>query len=93
MEPWLPTVTERRRWSDRWREMETALFPECLFARPAAEWHVVLQTPGVLTMVKSEGRPARLSDEFVQELREAITRGVTPWSRFLRRPSSSRGMR
>ena len=75
MEPWLPTVTERRRWSDRWREVETPLFPGYLFARPAAEWHIVLRTPGVLTVVKSGGMPARLSDDFVQELREAITRG------------------
>jgi transcription antitermination factor NusG len=45
-----------------------------LFARPAAVWHAVLRTPGVLTVVKSEGKPARLSDHFVQELREAITR-------------------
>jgi len=75
LEPWLPTVTERRRWSDRWREVETPLFPGYLFARPAAEWHVVLRTPGVLTVVKSEGKPARVSDGFVQELREAIARG------------------
>lgn len=75
MEPWLPTVTERRRWSDRWREVETPLFPGYLFARPAAEWHVVLRTPGVLTVVKSGGKPARLSDGFVKGLREAITRG------------------
>ena len=75
LEPWLPTVTERRRWSDRWREVETPLFPGYLFARPAAEWHVVLRTPGVLTVVKSGGRPARLSDGFIQQLREAITRG------------------
>jgi len=75
MEPWLPTVTERRRWSDRWREVVTPLFSGYLFVRPAAEWHTVLRTPGVLTVVKSGGQPAVLSEKFVQELREAITRG------------------
>ena len=75
LEPWLPTVTERRRWSDRWREVVIPLFPGYLFARPMAEWHTVLRTPGVLTVVKSEGKPAVLSDAFVQELREAIARG------------------
>lgn len=75
MEPWLPTVTERHRWSDRWREVETPLFPGYLFARPATEWQAVLRTPGVLTVVKNGGKPAVLSDDFVQQLREAITRG------------------
>jgi len=75
LEPWLPTVTERRRWSDRWREVVTPLFSGYLFVRPAAEWHMVLRTPGVLTAVKSGGQPAVLSDGFVQELRQAITRG------------------
>jgi transcription antitermination factor NusG len=75
IELWLPTVTERHRWSDRWRFVETPLFPGYLFARPAAEWQAVLRTPGVLTVVKSGGKPATLSDSFVHELREAIARG------------------
>jgi transcription antitermination factor NusG len=75
MEPWLPTVTERRRWSDRWRDVEIPLFSCYLFARPATQWHRVLRTPGVLTVVKNAGSPALLSDDFVQGLREAITRG------------------
>jgi transcriptional antiterminator RfaH len=75
LEPWLPTVTERRRWSDRWRDVVTPLFSGYLFARPAAEWHTVLRTPGVLTVVKSGGKPAVLTEKFVQELREAIARG------------------
>ena len=69
--------TDRRRWSDRWREVETPLFPGYLFARPAAQWHTVLHTPGVLTVVKSGGRPAQISDNFIQQLRGAITRGGT----------------
>jgi transcription antitermination factor NusG len=68
MEPWLPRVTQRRRWSDRWRDVEIPLFSGYVFARPAAEWHQVLRAPGVLTVVKSGGKPARLSDGFVQEL-------------------------
>ena len=75
MEPWLPTVTERHRWSDRWRDVEAPLFPGYLFARPAAGWQVVLRTRGVLTVVKSGGKPAVVSDGFVQDLREAIRRG------------------
>jgi transcription antitermination factor NusG len=80
LSPWLPTVTERRRWSDRWREVVSPLFPGYLFARArSVEWHKVLRTPGVLTVVKQEGRPALLADGFVAGLRNAIERnGAAP---------------
>jgi transcription antitermination factor NusG len=72
-EVWLPTVTEKRRWSDRWRELATPLFPGYLFARVAAvNWHLVLRTLGVLTVVKEGVRPALLTDGFVASLRQAV---------------------
>jgi transcription antitermination factor NusG len=75
LSPWLPTFKERRRWSDRWREVVSPLFPGYLFARArSVEWHRVLRTPGVLTVVKHEGRPALLADGFVAALRGAIER-------------------
>lgn len=73
LSPWLPIVKERHRWSDRWREVECALFPGYLFARATSvDWHRVLRTPGVLTIVKEGGKPALLSDNFVSRLRSAI---------------------
>lgn len=73
IEAWLPTVTERRRWSDRWRELVTPLFPGYIFARGAViNWHQLLRTPGVLTVVKEGGRPALLTDGFVGSLRQAV---------------------
>jgi transcription antitermination factor NusG len=79
LEPWLPKVTERRKWSDRWRDVVLPLFPGYLFARGAiGQLHAILRTPGVVTVVKSAGRPALLSDGFVSSLRRAIeTSGVT----------------
>jgi transcription antitermination factor NusG len=75
LSPWLPTFKERRRWSDRWREVISPLFPGYLFARArAVEWHRVLRTPGVLTVVKHDGRPALIADRFVAGLRVAIER-------------------
>ena len=75
---WLPTITERRRWSDRWRDVVCPLFPGYLFARAGSvEWYNVLRTPGVLTVVKHDGRPAVLEDGFVQGLRNAIERKDT----------------
>lgn len=78
--PWLPTVKERRRWSDRWREIDQPLFPGYLFARATnVDWHRILQTPGVVTVVRQQGKPALLADTFVAALRDAIGRaGVTP---------------
>lgn len=77
---WLPVKKERRRWSDRWREVEFPLFPGYLFARAAnANWHQVLRTPGVLTVIRDGERPALLADSFVASLRDAIEReGVAP---------------
>jgi transcriptional antiterminator NusG len=73
IEAWLPMVTERRRWSDRWRELVTPLFPGYLFAHAAAvNWHQLLRTPGVLTVVKEGGRPVLLADGFVASLRQAV---------------------
>ncbi len=76
LSPWLPTITEKHLWSDRWRDVVLPLFPGYLFARAdRAEWHTVLRTRGVLTVIKHEGKPALLDDEFVSSLREAVERG------------------
>jgi transcriptional antiterminator RfaH len=77
---WLPTVKERHRWSDRWKEVELPLFPGYLFARAAnADWSRILRTPGVLTVIAERGKPALLADSFIAALRDAIGRdGVAP---------------
>lgn len=78
LSPWLPTITERRRWSDRWREVARPLFPGYLFARArSVEWHKVLLTPGVLTVVKNGGVPALLADSFIEVLRDTVERNKT----------------
>lgn len=75
LSPWLPTITERHRWSDRWRDVVCPLFPGYLFAKASSvQWHKVLKTPGVLTVVKQGGRPALLSDSFIAALRSAVER-------------------
>jgi transcription antitermination factor NusG len=79
---WLPVVSERHRWSDRWKDVECPLFPGYLFARASgADWHRILRTPGVLTVITENGKPAVLSDAFVAALRDAIGRsGAEPES-------------
>lgn len=80
LEPWLPVIMERHRWSDRWREVQVPLFSGYLFAKAKhADWGRILRTPGVLTVVKEGGKPALLSDGFVTGLRDAIGReGAVP---------------
>lgn len=79
MDAWLPTIRERRRWSDRWREVVLPLFPGYLFARcDPSDVGSLLQTPGVLTVVKTGTRPAQLSDGFVRRLRDAVESSATP---------------
>lgn len=73
IEAWLPSVTQRHRWSDRWREVILPLFPGYLFARCGlSDLHLMLRTPGVLSVVKSGDKPAHLSNGFVTSLRSAI---------------------
>src|ERR1043166_9192072 len=70
---WLPTVVQRRRRSDRWRDVVTPLFPGYLFARGSAEEvYKVLRTPGVMTIVKDGGKAAMLSDAFIASLRTVL---------------------
>lgn len=77
---WLPIVKERRRWSDRWKEIESPLFPGYLFAQAAnVDWSRILRTPGVLTVVKQNGKPALVTNSFIATLRDAVTRdGAAP---------------
>ena len=77
---WLPTIKERHRWSDRWKEVESPLFPGYLFARATnADWPQILRTPGVLTVVKERGKPAVIAGSLMASLRDAIGRkGVAP---------------
>ncbi len=71
----LPTFTTRRRWSDRWKEVELPLFPSYLFAEVALDdWSRVLRVPGVLTVVKQGRKPAWISEPQMQTLRLALER-------------------
>jgi transcription antitermination factor NusG len=70
---WLPTVTSKRRWSDRWKEVTVPLFPGYLFASTAgAGFAPLLRTPGVLTLVKDGAKPAQLAHDYVTRLRAVV---------------------
>ena len=69
---WLPTVTERHRWSDRWKMVTTPLFPGYLFAATGEGYVPLLKTPGVLTLVKEGLRPAEFTTAYIMDLRRVI---------------------
>jgi transcription antitermination factor NusG len=74
---WLPTLRVRRRWSDRWKDVELPLFPGYLFAQTESKaWPSILTVPGVLTVVKNGRNPAWISAERMVELRRAVDRVV-----------------
>lgn len=70
---WLPTVTERRRWSDRWKDVTVPLFPGYVFAGTRGAGFVpLLRTPGVRKLVKDGERPATLAPDYVSRLQSVI---------------------
>jgi len=72
LETYLPTLSTRRRWSDRIKEVEAPLFPGYLFSR--FEWdkrRPVITTPGVVGIV-SAGKTLLPVDEAELEAVRAI---------------------
>lgn len=70
---WLPTFTERRRWSDRWKTVTMPLFTGYLFASTRGAGYVpLLRTPGVLTLVKEGREPAQLEASYIAALRRLV---------------------
>jgi transcription antitermination factor NusG len=58
MESYLPMVRQVRQWSDRKKTLGFPLFPGYVFGRfTLGEQHAVLTTPGVSTIVRTNGYP------------------------------------
>lgn len=66
----LPLHRVEVRWSDRWKTVERPLFPSYVFARFAAsELPQVLNTRGLVTILRSGGAPAAIPDEEIENVR------------------------
>jgi transcription antitermination factor NusG len=90
---WLPTVVQRRRWSDRWQQVTVPLFPGYLFASTHGEgYRPILRTAGVLTLVKEGGRPATLSAAYVDALRRVVEHPATAVEPVEPEPRFAEGM-
>lgn len=66
----LPLVPRVSRWKDRRKMVEWPLFPSYVFSRFALEQvYRVLGTPGVATIVKTDGRPVAIAEEELENVR------------------------
>jgi len=82
LEAYLPLYRARRRWSDRFREVELCLFPGYVFCRfPYAKRLDVLNVPSVHTIVGFGDQETPVSDEEIASIRTILASGapVLPW--------------
>jgi transcription antitermination factor NusG len=72
----LPLYRSVRRWKDRRKEVELALFPGYVFVRLALQDRLrVLQLPSAVRLVSFNGQPAVLPDVEIEQLRQRLSRG------------------
>jgi transcription antitermination factor NusG len=70
VENFLPTYRSVRRWRDRRKELQLALFPSYVFVHMDVRDRLrVLQLPGVVNVVSFGGVPAPLLDSEIEALR------------------------
>lgn len=78
----VPVYRSRRQWSDRVKEIEAPLFAGYVFCRfPATDRIRVEDTPGVVQIVKFNGRPAPLGSDDITRIQAMLAAGVAlrPW--------------
>jgi len=74
VENFLPLYRSIRRWKDRNKELQLALFPSYVFVRMDLKDRLrVLQLPGVVSFVSFGGVPAPLLDNEIEGLRNGLT--------------------
>jgi transcription antitermination factor NusG len=81
-EVFLPCYREHRRWSDRIKTIDRALFPGYLFCHSAAAGiGSVLQSPGIITIVGAGTTPLAVPTAEVDAIRQIVETRllVEPW--------------
>jgi transcription antitermination factor NusG len=69
------------------------LFVPYIFVRVTAQWHAIIRTPGVVSLIRHNDRPARVPDEEIGKLirrsdRDGIIRLSSPPPRPALRPGA-----
>jgi transcription antitermination factor NusG len=81
-EAFLPTYRSRRRWSDRYKEIDAPLFPGYTFCRfDPIRRLPVLTTPGVVSIVGTTKGPVSIDEREIESVRAMVSSGfiVGPW--------------
>lgn len=81
-EEFLPAYRTRRRWSDRWKELELPLFAGYIFCRFDPQNRLpILVTPGVTSIVGRGKVPQAVEDHEIDDLRAVVRSGLSarPW--------------
>ncbi len=82
LETLLPTFTTKRKWSDRFKVVESPLFPGYVFCRFDVHDRLpVLITPGVISVVGRGKTPVAVDDAEILSIRAAMDSGIRmePW--------------
>jgi transcription antitermination factor NusG len=75
----LPVYRSVRRWKDRRKELDMALFPGYVFVNLNLRNRLgVLQAPGVVQFVTFQGHPAALPDAEIRALESSMSAGLRP---------------
>src|SRR5258708_2816672 len=76
LEEFSPIYRARRRWSDRWKEMELCLFPGYIFCRFSYEERLqVLGTPGINSIVGFARTPSPVPESEIAAVRRMVDSG------------------
>src|SRR5579864_194361 len=69
----LPVYRSMRRWKDRRKEIELALFPSYVFVHLALKDRLrVLEIPGVVHLVSAQGKPVPLADTEIESFQRGM---------------------
>jgi transcription antitermination factor NusG len=75
-----PVYRIRRRWSDRFKEIEHPLFPGYVFCSFTSEQRMqVLSTPGVTSIVGFGKQPAAVDNSEIAAIRSIVDSGARAW--------------
>jgi transcription antitermination factor NusG len=76
-ERFVPCFLDRRRWSDRIKQVEQPLFPGYVFCRFAPDARLgVLRTEGVYRIVSFGSEPAAIDEQEILSIRHAVESGL-----------------
>ena len=70
-ESYLPLVPRTRQWKDRRKVVPWPMFPSYVFARfTLRDYHAILTTPGIATIVRTNGLPVPIPDTELDNVRQ-----------------------